>query len=287
MSSYTTELRFICERCAEKEMSVGQTKVKDVISASAPVIFDFDFPIFDESYRSVLEHKILRHYYFYEIGLETYGLWKVQLETKLNEIMPYYNQLYKSELLEFDPFNTVNITTEGRKNRNGTEDKTGKGTVTNDRTGGVDRTRNTGTETSTNQSTDNNSNVIANVTDWDLYHDTPQGGISSLNDETYLTNARKKTNNGTSQTTEHGTVTGDGTGKEDVKENETRNEKETETRDTTENTKVQNIDDYIERRWGKDNDDSYSKMLTEFRETFLNIDMMVIDELAELFMLIW
>ena len=100
MSKYTTELRFICETLANLNESVGYdggdvTKidsVKEVIEASRQSIFNFDYPIFDQNYKVTLETKILRHFYTREIGEETYGLWKLRLEDKLNLIMPYYNQ---------------------------------------------------------------------------------------------------------------------------------------------------------------------------------------------------
>ena len=63
MSKYTTEVRFICETYAGLSDSVGLTKVNDVLAQSWNKVFDFDFPIFDETYRSVLCQKILRHYY--------------------------------------------------------------------------------------------------------------------------------------------------------------------------------------------------------------------------------
>jgi hypothetical protein len=119
MSVYTTQVRFICEAEAGLKKSVGYDNVNTVIQNAIPKIFNFSWPIFDESYRNVLETKILKHYYTREIGLETYGLWKLKLDTKLNEIMPYYNQLYKSALLEFNPFYDVDLT------RNHTGKKTG------------------------------------------------------------------------------------------------------------------------------------------------------------------
>lgn len=100
-------------------------------------MFDFQFPIFDESYRSVIETKILRHYYTREIGLETVGLWKLKLNTKLNEIMPYYNKLYKSELIEFNPLYDVELTRErkvegsGTKNTKNSENRDGNGRTEN------------------------------------------------------------------------------------------------------------------------------------------------------------
>lgn len=68
--------------------------------------FDFNlhnYPIFDENYREVLNRKILNHYYFREIGQETPDRFNFMLGTKMDEIMPYYNQLYMSTLIEYDP----------------------------------------------------------------------------------------------------------------------------------------------------------------------------------------
>ena len=111
MSQYTTELRYICESLAGLEHSVGYSDIDEVIDNSYDKIFDFNYPIFDENYRPLLEKKILKHFYTREIGQETYGLWKLKLNTKMNEIMPYYNKLYNSELLEFNPLYDVDLTT--------------------------------------------------------------------------------------------------------------------------------------------------------------------------------
>ena len=72
------------------------------------------YPIFDENYRTPLNAKIVEHFYFREIGQETPALFRRFLNRKMNEIMPFYNQLYKSALLDFDPFNNYDMRTEGR-----------------------------------------------------------------------------------------------------------------------------------------------------------------------------
>ena len=110
MSKYTTEVRYICENGAGLVESEGYKSINQIITDAIPKIFDFDFPIFDETYRSVLERKILKHYYTREICAETVGLWKHYLDMRLNEIMPYYNKLYESELLAFNPFYDVDLT---------------------------------------------------------------------------------------------------------------------------------------------------------------------------------
>ena len=107
MSKYTTEVRFICEEACGLLESKGYNDIDSIITKAIPKIFSFNFPIFDENYRSVLELKILKHFYTREIGEETVGLWKLRFDTKLNEIMPYYNKLYSSELIEFNPLYSV------------------------------------------------------------------------------------------------------------------------------------------------------------------------------------
>ena len=117
MSKYTTQVRFICESLAGLTDSKGYGDVNNIIETAAPKIFSFDFPMFDESYRGVLEKKILKHYYTREIGLETYGLWKLKLDTKMNEIMPYFNQRYKSETLEFNPLYDFDVIREHKNTK--------------------------------------------------------------------------------------------------------------------------------------------------------------------------
>lgn len=223
MSHYTTEVRYICETYAELSESQGYSKVDEIIAKSRAKVFDFDYPIFDEAYRSVLETKILRHYYTREICAETVGRWKLFLQATMNEIMPYYNQLYESELIKFDPLRDVDLYTEHEKNGEG--------------------------ETSTN------INAEINEDKWRYYHDTPQGGITGLESLKYLTEAERNDNNQTSESETNGNYT------------------DTET--------------YLQHVYGKGRSVSFSKLLKEFRDTFLNIDMMIIDDLKDLFMLIW
>lgn len=57
-----------------------------------------DYPIFDEAYRETLNNKIIRHYWMYEIGSETAGLFRWNLRDAMFMVMPYYNQMYLSEI---------------------------------------------------------------------------------------------------------------------------------------------------------------------------------------------
>lgn len=239
MSNYTTEVRYICEMMAGYNESVGYTGVDEVIKRSRGRIFNFDYTLFDPLYKPALETKILRHYYTREIGFETVALWQLKLQTKLNEILPYYNQLYQSAQLRFEPFYDTDYKT----------DYEGKSDYKND---GVYSSDSTAERTAEYESVNR-----------DLYSDTPQGALDGVESETYLTNARKETEDGSNNDT--------ATTEIDTTKTETGNKEHT----------------HNEHVYGKRGTLSYSKMLQEYRDTFLNIDMMVINELNDLFFGLW
>lgn len=299
MSKYTTELRYICETLAGLSESVGYADIEEVIKNCLPKVFDFNFPIFDESYRSVLETKILRHYYTREIGLETVGLWKLKLSTKLNEIMPYYNKLYKSELIEFNPLYDVELTRERKIEGKGTKDtensENRSGSNNTETTQNNDSTvKETGGDKSTTNGTANgtqNQNTNGNGTN--MYSDTPQGAITDLQAGRYLTNATidSATNtfagassDTTTQTTENtNNSTVDSSGSVAGTTESDFNSK----MDGFSNTTLSNTEDYLERVIGSNGGENFSKRLNDYRSTFINIDMMVINELEDLFFGLW
>lgn len=245
MSRYTTELRFIVENFAglDKSIGYGTALFPAALETARPKIFNFDYPIYDTSYKRVLETKIIKHFYTREIGFETVGLFLLKLDTKMNEIMPFYNQLYKSAMLEFNPLYDIDLTT--------THSGSGKNNT-------VSHSDNSGSSSANGTTT-----TTANNTSWDLYSDTPQGRLSGVEENNYLTDARKKTdiNSGSTTATTTGTTTG--------------------TDDTT--TDVNSTDSYINHVTGKTGGGSFSKMLLEFRDTMINIDLQIINELNDLF----
>lgn len=92
-----------------------------------------------------------------------------------------------------------------------------------------------------------------NTVNRNLYSDTPQGSLQNVDNETYLTNASKDIADGNSNYTQD----------------------------------IKSTDEYLETVKGKSSGVSYSRMLNEYREALLNIDLMVINELNNLFMMIW
>lgn len=63
-----------------------------------PFNFDYDFYTDDLTMKKDFEQKFINHYYFHEIGCETFDRWQHMLKARLNLKMPYYRQLYESEL---------------------------------------------------------------------------------------------------------------------------------------------------------------------------------------------
>ena len=251
MSKFTTQLRYICENAAGLTESKGLNDVETIINAARPIIFNFTYPITDTQYKPVLENKILWHYYMREIGLESVGLWKFYLCDKMRMIMPYYDQLYQSAALEYNPLYDVDyqIQHSGTKGENTTK---------------AESQNQTDSGTDTDYGTDQGSD-----TNWIYENDTPQGGISTLENLSYLSSARKQTDANSlahSYTKTHSDTRGlqlSGTGS------------------------LSGTDSYLNIIRGKMGSASYSKMLQEYRDVLINIDAMIIDELADLFMNIY
>lgn len=211
MSKYTTLVRHICEHKAGYTSQQDSSMINRVIEKSWNRIFDIDIPFYDENERKRICCKILRHYYMREIGFETVGLWEYNLNTRLAEVMPYYNQLYESAKLKFEPLIDTDI-----------ERKT-------------DDSSNTTTST-----TSNNKN---------RFSDTPQGGLQDIENNRYLTTAEINDNKGNSDSNYKGTGT------------------------------------VVEK--GLNKGKSKSQLLMEYRKTFINIDLKLINEFKDLFMMLW
>lgn len=279
MSKYTTEVRFICEQKAGLEGSVGASDVDEVLSKSWNKIVTSNFAIFDEAYREKLVSKVLKHYYLREIGAETAGVWMLWMNTKFEEIMPYYNQLYESAKLKFEPFYDVDYTRSSQRDVTETE----HGSYEN-----KGQTQSEGSSTDTGKTGNTRTGKTTEVastggTSKDLYSDTPQGALTGVDNETYLTNARKVTDSGNSNTDVDETITDAGTSEVKGVNSQTVNSTLNNTNDKS-GTKG---DAFSESVTGKMGGGSYSKMLIEYRDTFINIDMMVIDEFKDLFFGLW
>jgi len=205
--------------------------------------FDFGldkYPIFDENYRKTLNDKILNHYFNAEIGFETAPLFRHYLLAKLNEIMPYYNELYKVQKKLIDEnllLNNVNIT------------ENLEGTNTNNTT-----TSGSSQSNSSNSGTSNNKN---------LFLDTPQGNEykGTINDTNYATNVTF--DNNTSSNTIQDTSSNSGT------------------------ANVSGTNEYIKTIIGNNGAKFNIDILNDIKNKLMNIDLLIINELNDLFMQIF
>lgn len=155
MSRYTVQLGEIC--CGLAGMSdCGYNDIDEILEKSVDKIFDFKYNYYIEDKKRDFEKMILRHFYQEEIALETYGSWKLAFSSWFIENMDYYNKLYTA-FKDFKLLDVHDITT----------------------------VRDTITDSQSESNSDS----------WNLYQETPQGGITGVKEEKYLTTATHDTAN--------------------------------------------------------------------------------------------
>lgn len=216
--------------------NTGVTVELGDIVASGVNVFDFDYPIPQKTIvyngktctvdfdKERLEQKIIDHYRFRQIGQETVGRFKHYLKCKMQEIMPYYVQVYEFDA-KFrnidDPLESYNLV------ETFTQNTSGSGKVT-------------GTNSSTNNLTS-------------IFSDTPEGNISNL--EHHMSTATKNTDTSTGSSGQDSTSSGE----------------TSHTLTRKGNIGVQPLGGEVEN----------------IRGAFINIDMQIIEELADLFLKVY
>ena len=213
-------------------------------------IWDFDYPSYYKGEeKAAFEKKVLDHYYFRQIGQETPARWLHYFRTRIREIMPYYLDIYKSvELFKSieDPLESYNLTE--------TYKETGSGTASS-QDSSTSESSGTTTAAHTEDTTSGNIKRFSN---------TPQNSIENL--DNYLTEATKDDGNnaveysGSDVFESSGTATSSGTSS-----TETEKSYELSRRG---NIGVQPLGDEIRK----------------LREAYINVDMMIIKELNDLFL---
>ncbi len=227
-------------------------------------VWAFDYPIPAEKVtyngktavvpfdKKAFEQKIIDHYYFRQIGQETPGRWLHYFRARIREIMPYYVQLYEFEAKWFnvdDPLESYNLKETFEQESAGTGKVNG---IHNDST-----TRDVTGESGKTTATDGTRK----------FSNTPQGSISNL--DSYLTEATME--NGQSSediaSSEHGSETASGTS-------------ETTSEDSG------SVSHTLTRR-GNIGVQPLGSEVRDIRQAFINIDMMVINELKDLFLQVY
>lgn len=104
-----------------------KTKIRNLAKATREKIFDFPYPLSSKIDREDFECQILNHFIMRSIGQETFTSFKLFLETKLNEILPFYNIMFDS-LVDYNLFNDGEVITRNRQD-DGTSSLTSDNTV--------------------------------------------------------------------------------------------------------------------------------------------------------------
>ena len=266
MATYTMPLRAYIEHWSQDEFGLS---TRERIEIGRPKLFDFHYPFFDEEYKKVFETNFIRHFYMREIGYETEGLFKMMLEDWLNINMPYFNRMFESELIEFDPLLNSQMTVEHTKknDKEQTDDRNLTGTTESD--GTVNSTTNQ--KTDENIEDDNfNRDVSADTPD-DRLALTTQDGSGILEYASFI--SENTENNKRNRDVEMDSTTQDTTSL-DTSVNQNDKLK----------SNVNELEDFIQNRVGKIGVQSYSKMIQEYRDSFLRIEKTIFDEMRVLFM---
>ena len=132
-----------------------KVKIKDLAKAGHAKIFDFDYPLTTNIKKEDFEVMILNKFLMRRIGFQTLTPFQIQLNVKLNEIMPLYNKM-------FDALENWNIFNDGETVTR-TQDETRKSKLDN---------------------TSNNN--IEDISDR-RYSDTPQNHLENIRNGSYVT----------------------------------------------------------------------------------------------------
>ena len=136
-----------------------QIKVSHLSEQMHSRVFDFSYPLSKNIDKNKFEIMILNKFLMRRIGFETFTAFKIQLNVKLNEIMPKYNKLFDA-LENWDIFNDGEVTERKGEDISQTQNK--------------------------NELTNTSTNNTENISDR-RYSDTPQNQLQNLRDGSYVT----------------------------------------------------------------------------------------------------
>ena len=166
------------------------TKIKDLAKEGRSTIFNFEYPLTQYISNEKFETMILNHFLMRRIGFDTVTAFRIQLDVKLNEIMPLYNKMFDS-LENWNIFNDGEMTI-----RRGTDNKVSENSSSK--------------STSNSNSITNNTSSSSTATSDRRYSDTPQNKLENVRDGSYVTNYGYDTdsNSNTGSSSSSGTSTG-------------------------------------------------------------------------------
>ena len=234
-------------------------------------LFNFEYPFYidDVEAKAKFEEKFMLYYWNCEIGFETFARFQKALQARLTIKMPYYQQLYMTELKSKDINFLLNkdLTETTTRELTGVENGTGNKRLTNEQS--QDATTNmttTGEFVSSNQSSGDSKTSQIN-----------DGVASASLDANYLTgvshdessNTDNQESNSSSNNQQKSTMTGN------------QSEEESNRRENTQTETTSLISQ------GNIGITSSAELLQKWREVLINIDEIIIEDCRDLFMRIY
>ena len=280
MANYTTQVKSICEFYAGRDTSGSYADIDAIIAKARSKIFTAAYPMYEDGDRAALETKILKHFYFREIGMETVGVWKHFLNTRMMEIMPYYVDYMRQGVNSFAPDGTIDLKRVYHEALNDT------GNVTQtDKIDNASRLEHgLTTVRSGSESVSDDTTRTPDLVHKDKYSDTPQNGLLNVEQDEYLTNYRYVHDGGTEGIETDRTVTYNDVTDENSGVDQTIN---TGKDVTTVDHGKDIVKDSTDTTTGITSMREYLDIKAKILELIINVDMMIISDLSDLFMRIY
>lgn len=308
MASYTIQLRKVIEYYGIEEVKSWFKDYNEreyLTREQAKIISENN--LYNKEY---LVDMIINHYYMQEIGFETPYLFAFNVKNKMKEIMGKYLPIFYSMSLNYDPL--VNEKYEEIFSRDINSQGTienGLNTQINTNLNNIQESTNTLKQDNTQTSTAENNSTI-NTTDTHnitatnntlmVNSDTPQGEINKSNilDGTYAssTQANEATNtqtdtetqNSTTNNNENNSITQNQNSTTNIKGNESQTQSTTNTSNQTTTSQDTTKEGYSRKVEGNRGINvTQQKLILEYRDTIINIYNNILNELQDLFMLIY
>ena len=263
--------------------------------------FNYEFYCDDLEVKKKFEEKFINHYWLHEIGCETPARWNQMLKSRLNLIMPYYRQLYQTELesqninflLNKDLRETFirEIDTENQLSGTNTTNQNSSGTNSFSQTGSTNST-NSMSQSATSSST-NSTEQNGTTTNTHKESAINDGVAMATLSEGYLTGTSSdsgtSTNDSTSSSTSENESTASSSSTDDNETSGTSNSTDsvetTGTSSQTGNEKMVEKTDLLSQ--GNIGVTSSAELLQKWRDVLINIDEMIIKDCHGLFMQVY
>ena len=247
-----------------------RTKVKDLAKVTHTKIFDFDYPLSSKINKDKFEINILNKFLKRRIGTETVVDFKIELEVKLNEIMPKYNKMFDF-LAGWDLFSSGEI--EERISEN-TNNRRNEFTETNNTNQEINKKIDS--DSNTTNTLENTSNNETNLIQSHRESNTPQGYIENVQDNAYLS----KYNYNEDTTTSEDITKSKGSSQNTTSNSETSNITNNENRNNNTNeTNTNSLNELIKR-----SPSNKIRIYEEFQNNIASIYTMIYNELSSLFL---